>query len=392
MMKFKNKAEYLELRNKMLNEANSLMQAGKKDDFEAKTAEIESLDNDWETFRIEAANKKSMEDKFSALNLENAGKAAEGMVIEDMKKAENVLSNENIYKNAYLKKLQGIELDDVEMRAYTSAGASGGAAIPAPLAEEIITKVKQLAPMLSEITLLQVSGNISFAVEGARAGAAIHTENAAISAEADTLIKVTLSSYEITKLIQVSKTVSTMSINAFETWIVDILAEDIARKIENQIINGTGSDMATGIEKANTWGATNSVTVAKAASTTAANVQALIGLLPGGYDRNAKFVMKKSTLFTEFLPLQDNSKSNIVTREGNQYFVYGYPVLLSDEVTDKEAYFGDFKKMVGNLSEDITIESGFDINTNSFKYLGCAMFDCKPALGEAFVKLVKATA
>ena len=183
-----------------------------------------------------------------------------------------------------------------------------------------------------------------------------------------------------------------MSINAFETWIVDMLAEDIARKIENQIINGTGSDMATGVEKANTWGATNSVTVAKAASTTAANVQALIGLLPGGYDRNAKFVMKKSTLFTEFLPLQDNSKSNIVTREGDKYFVYGYPVLLSDEVTEKEAYFGDFKKMIGNLSEDITIESGFDINTNSFKYLGCAMFDCKPALGEAFVKLVKATA
>lgn len=392
MMKFKNKAEYLELRNEMLNEASSLMQAGKKDDFEAKTAEIENLDNDWETFRLDAANKKSMEDKFNTLNMENAGKAAEGMVIEDMGNAANVLSNDTIMKNAFLKKLQGKELDDIEMRAYTSAGASGGAAIPAPLAEEIITKVKQLAPMLSEITLLQVSGNISFAVEGARAGAAIHTENAAISAEADTLIKVTLSSYEITKLIQVSKTVSTMSINAFETWIVDILAEDIARKIENQIINGTGSDMATGIEKANTWGVTNSVTVAKAASTTAANVQALIALLPGGYDKNAKWLMKKSTLFTEFLPLQDNSKSNIVTREGNQYFVYGYQVVISDEVTEKEAYFGDYKKAVGNLSENITIESAFDINTNSYKYLGCAMFDCKPALGEAFVKLVKATA
>ena len=186
-------------------------------------------------------------------------------------------------------------------------------------------------------------------------------------------------------------TVMTMSITAFESWIVNMLAEAIARKVEDLLINGTGSSQPKGIENANTWGATNSVTVAKTGALTAANVQTLIGLLPSGYDRNGKFVMNKKTLFTDFMPLQDNSKNHIVTVQNNAYFVYGYPVLLSDYVADHEAFLGDFKKVCANLAENIGVKSAYDIDTNSYKYSGIAIFDCAPAIGEAIVKLVKAT-
>lgn len=125
---------------------------------------------------------------------------------------------------------------------------------------------------------------------------------------------------------------------------------------------------------------------------TAANVQTLIGLLPSGYDRNGKFVMNKKTLFTDFMPLQDNSKNHIVTVQNNAYFVYGYPVLLSDYVADHEAFLGDLKKVCANLAENIGVKSAYDIDTNSYKYSGIAIFDCAPAIGEAIVKLVKATA
>ncbi|MDL2206489.1 phage major capsid protein, partial [Eubacteriales bacterium OttesenSCG-928-N13] len=241
-------------------------------------------------------------------------------------------------------------------------------------------------------TLLHVKGAVKFAVEGANNAAALHAENAAITPAADTLTYVSLSGYEIVKLVQISDTVMTMSIAAFEAWIVNMLAEAIARKIEDFFINGTGSNQPKGIDKANTWGADNSVTVAKTASLTSANVQALIGLLPAGYDANGKFVMSKKTLFVDFMPLQDNSKNHIVTVQGNNYFVYGYPVLLSDYVAEHEAFLGDFKKVCANLAENIGVKSAYDINTNSYKYSGIAIFDCTPALGEAVVKLVKATA
>ena len=169
-----------------------------------------------------------------------------------------------------------------------------------------------------------------------------------------------------------------------------MLAEAIARKVEDFFINGTGSSQPKGIDKANTWGAENSVTVTKAGSLTAANVQTLIGLLNAGYDRNAKFAMSKKTLFTDFMPLQDNSKNHIVTVQGNNYFVYGYPVLLSDYVKEHEAFLGDFKKVCANLAENINVKNAYDIDTNSYKYSGIAIFDCTPAIGEAFVKLAKA--
>ena len=264
------------------------------------------------------------------------------------------------YRSAWLKNIRRLPLNDAEKRAFSNASGAGAEVIPTQTANEIISKVKTLAPMLNEVTLLHVKGAVKFAIEGTNNAAAIHTENA--------------------------------SITAFESWIVNMLAEAIARKVEDLLINGTGSSQPKGIENANTWGATNSVTVAKTGALTAANVQTLIGLLPSGYDRNGKFVMNKKTLFTDFMPLQDNSKNHIVTVQNNAYFVYGYPVLLSDYVADHEAFLGDFKKVCANLAENIGVKSAYDIDTNSYKYSGIAIFDCAPAIGEAIVKLVKATA
>ena len=296
------------------------------------------------------------------------------------------------YRSAWLKNLRRLPLTDAEKRAYANASGTGAEVVPTQTANEIISKVKKLAPMLNEVTLLHVKGAVKFVVEGTNNDAAIHTENAAITPAADTLTTVTLSGYEIVKLVQISDTVMTMSIAAFESWIVDMLAEAIARKVEDFFINGTGTSQPKGIDKANAWGATNSVTVGASASLTAANVQTLIGLLNAGYDRNAKFVMSKRTLFTDFMPLQDTSKNHIVTVQGNSYFVYGYPVLLSDYVKEHEAFLGDFKKVCANLAESINVKNAYDIDTNSYKYSGIAIFDCQPAIGEAFVKLVKAGA
>lgn len=315
-----------------------------------------------------------------------------GSVFERGGIVTNAVDNEKIvYRTAYLKNIRGLDLNEAETRAFTSAKSSAGAVIPTETADEIIKKLKQLAPMLNEITLLEVAGNVRFAVEGTKADAKLHTENSNITSDNDTLIEVNLSSYEITKLVQVSKTVATMSIDVFEAWLTDMIAEKIAEKITVYLFSGDGNGQPTGVNSI-TWDETNSVTIAKEASTSSNDVLNLIGLLPGTYDKNAKFAMSKKTLFTDFMKLQDNSKNKLVTNEGNKYFVYGYPVMLDDTVSHHEAYFGDFKKIVGNLSESINIVSGFDINTNSFKYLGCAMFDSKIAINEAFVKLIKATA
>ena len=361
-----------------------------------KAEEIDALEKETKELTEERAGLIAAAEKRNGI-LDNIAKGGGVSVRSFGKKEEDNTDPDDPfgtpeYRSAWLKNLRRLPLTDAEKRAYANASGTGAEVVPTQTANEIISKVKKLAPMLNEVTLLHVKGAVKFVVEGTNNDAAIHTENAAITPAADTLTTVTLSGYEIVKLVQISDTVMTMSIAAFESWIVDMLAEAIARKVEDFFINGTGTSQPKGIDKANTWGATNSVTVAKAGSLTAANVQTLIGLLNAGYDRNAKFVMSKRTLFTDFMPLQDNSKNHIVTVQGNSYFVYGYPVLLSDYVKEHEAFLGDFKKVCANLAESINVKNAYDIDTNSYKYSGIAIFDCQPAIGEAFVKLVKATA
>lgn len=361
-----------------------------------KAEEIDALEKETKELTEERAGLIAAAEKRNGI-LDNIAKGGGVSVRSFGKKEEDNTDPDDPfgtpeYRSAWLKNLRRLPLTAAEKRAYANASGTGAEVVPTQTANEIISKVKKLAPMLNEVTLLHVKGAVKFVVEGTNNDAAIHTENAAITPAADTLTTVTLSGYEIVKLVQISDTVMTMSIAAFESWIVDMLAEAIARKVEDFFINGTGTSQPKGIDKANAWGATNSVTVGASASLTAANVQTLIGLLNAGYDRNAKFVMSKRTLFTDFMPLQDTSKNHIVTVQGNSYFVYGYPVLLSDYVKEHVAFLGDFKKVCANLAESINVKNAYDIDTNSYKYSGIAIFDCQPAIGEAFVKLVKAGA
>lgn len=310
------------------------------------------------------------------------------------RKEEKKMEEKNIYasaeyRTAYFKNLLGRELNEEEKRAFTSATST--AVIPTETQNEVLKKLSQYAPMLDEITLLNVPGNVTFAVEGTKTVGAIHTENATITGDSDTLVSVTVGGYEVTKLIQVSKTVEKMSISAFETWLIDMISEMVGVKIEDLIFNGTGSAQAKGINKI-TWGATNSITIAKGGSITADNVRGLIALLPGGYDSGAKFYMTKKTLFNRVMGLQDNAKHDLVREVNGTYYIYGYAVKLSDKAPADEIILGNAKKYVGNLAEAVNVVKDFDINTNSNKYLGCAMFDGKPAIEEAFVKIVQATA
>lgn len=294
------------------------------------------------------------------------------------------------YRNAFLKGLQGKSLNEVEKRAYEMASTDVAGVIPTMTQERIFNKLKQYAPLMSEITLLQVPGNVTFAIEGTNTAAAKHAENDTASPAADTMISVSLGGYEIIKVLRISKTVQAMAINAFETWLVDILGENIAAKIGEMIIYGDGSSDPKGIDYAQSWtDATNAVIPAAAKYPTPAELVELVSYLKGGYHRNAKWLMNSTDFWGGIVAAQDNSKYKILTDDYTR--LLGYPILLDDNVLAGDIFFGDFKKVVGNLSQNITVdrstESGF--LSNSIDYRGTAIFDCDIAVDEAFVKCAK---
>lgn len=293
------------------------------------------------------------------------------------------------YRSAYLKKLRGLELSQIEQRAMTTNASSAGAAVPTVTLNKILEKVKQYAPVLNEIDLLNIRGYVTVPAEGTTIEAQMHTEGKEIKGDDDTLHNISLGGYEITKLITISKSVETMSMDAFEEWLVRKLSREVAYKISKLIYYGTGVNQAQGINMI-TWNDSNSIHVAANANLTETNVINVIGLLNGGYDTGAKWYMSKKTFFEDFYPLMNKAKNITVTVEGGRYYVGGYEVSMDERITYHEAFLGNvLLGYIGNMPEQVNVTSQFVTRENSYDFLGAAMFDGKVSAVEAFVKIIK---
>ena len=303
---------------------------------------------------------------------------------------EEILSSPE-YRSAFFKTLQGKPLTDVEKREFTLVPNTAGATVPTETANMIFDQMTKIAPMLEEIQLLRVAGNLRFAVQGVRNAAAAHAEGVLVVPAVDTMVTVTLSGFEFMKVIRISQTIQTMAISAFESWIVKMIGEDIAVQIDSQIING--GTVTGNIAAAQVWvEGVNQITYVPANGLAYNDVTGLIALLPSTFDGNAKFVMRKSTFYGQVLAMQDANGNPIAVPDiasKGRYTILGYPVLIDDNVLANEAYLGDFKQVVGNLAADIQVarstESGF-LN-NSVDFRGTAIFDCDIAQPTAIVKL-----
>ena len=56
-------------------------------------------------------------------------------------------------------------------------------------------------------------------------------------------------------------------------------------------------------------------------------------------------------------------------------------------MADDTVLAGDMRKVIGAMAEDINVREAYDIDTNSNKYLGAAVFDVKVGVAAAFAKI-----
>ena len=357
----------------------------------------DALDNDElekridaiEEIKAEIENRKQAAAEMEQKAEEIAQKDGQKIIEEDKHMENRFEVNSPEYRDLWLRNLQG-NLNEEEKRAYTSGNTN---AVPTIVSDKFFEKMKKLAPMLSEITLLRVAGAIKFVAEGTRNTAdSKHTENSANSPAADTTVSVTLGGFEFLKIVQISRTAKLMSIDAFEGWLVNMLAGDIARAIDDYIINDESNGIA-----ALTW--TTSTNQYVAETYTYGKICDLIALLPAAYDAEAKFLVNKKTLYGNIAQIVDSNGNPIFvpdTVSGVGGRLMGYPVVVDDYVTNANnaLYLGKWTDVVGNLSEDIHVDAdesaGF--TANSIMYRGVAVFDSKPAKGDAIVRLVSTTA
>lgn len=308
-----------------------------------------------------------------------------GTIIEEEK--ENEKMNERTYtpdsveyREAYLMKLQGRALNDEQRAAVTAS-----AAIPTQTMNKVVGYLEG-SPLLSRVDLTYIPSNVSYPVEIANNDAAWVAMGTAATDAADALTTITLGAYKLIKTVEITADVEAMSIDAFEAWLASALGAKISKALDAAIINGTGTNQATGI--CTTVSATGTFTKAKATYADLVNIVGSLGTEPA---RNACFILPRKLFFTDVIGIEDASKRPIChvdVESPAKYNVLGYPVVIDDNVPADNILFGDLKAYKMNIAKAPAVESDDSVafRTGSRVYRAMALADGKLAVANAFVR------
>ena len=364
-------------REELRNSLNTLSD----EELDKAIAEVEALKNE-----ENGINKRMQAEK--ALEVEKRGNAIvtplKSAVKEQEKEfaAETVIDTEE-YRSAFLKRLQGKPLTDIEKRALTTASDSAGDVIPTATMNKIIEKIEQNGVIFPYVTSLAIPSNVKIPVEGDSADVTWVDEGTESTSSDDTITSVSLGAYELIKTIEITAHVEAMSIDAFESFIVALLARKARKAIDYAIINGDGTSQGQGILTA----LADDITETDDTSWGYDDVINLKRALSSGYYQNARFIMNTNTL-AEIEKIKDSNKRPIFKAESdsNVPTLSGKPVLVYDNMPDGTIIFGDLEYYYFNTVKAFEIAKDTSVGFKSGKtcYRALALCDGKPALTEAF--------
>ena len=291
------------------------------------------------------------------------------------------------YRNAYLKKLQGKDLDAEERAAMTAS-----AAIPTETMNMIVGKL-DVVPLIAAVDVMNIPGNVSFPTEGTVNNAAWVAMGTASTDSADALSSISLAAYKLIKTVTITADIKAMAVPAFESWLTDRLANKIQFAVDAAILVGTGTNQATGILTKQTGMATGTFTKA---AMSYKDLMKIIAALPTEYTANASFVMPRALFYGEVLGMTDTTGNRVVVADAQaagKFNVLGYPVIVDDNCTADNVIFGDLKEYKFNFAQaiEVTADDSTEFRTGNRVYRAMCLADGKVANPKAFAVYTRAS-
>lgn len=313
------------------------------------------------------------------------------------------------YRSAFFKKMLGHKLNAFEEAAFNramteqradafSTSTSAAAVLPMQTLNEVISKARTMGGLMSICRAFNIPSKIAIPVGTPSAAANWHAEGVNVDTEEPSVASITFDGYEIMKIFSISVKAKTMSIAAFESYLVEELTACVMACIANGLVNGTGTAQGTGILNGVTWTAnTNHFTFSKTAGLAYADVVKVVGALKRGYSAGACWAMNNAALYGLFYGLEDANKRPIFIADPKNEGIgkiLGFPIVVDDNLANEVVLFGNFNYMGYNMPEGITVEVSRESSFKSGRvdYRAMAIADCKPIVTEAFIKLTRATA
>ena len=248
----------------------------------------------------------------------------------------------------------------MQERAGELTLTDNGAVIPTSIANQIIKKVYDISPVLAKAQRYNAKGKLQLPYYDASAGGikvAYQDEFTPIASSNGKFTNIELSGYLAGALSKISNSLINNSQFDIVNFVVNQMAEDIARFIEKELLIGTPEKVA-GLSSLK-----HSVTAGAATALTADDVVKLKDSVKDVYQNNAVFIMSPATR-TALRLLKGSDGHYLLQDDINSPFgstLLGKPVYVSDNMPDIKAnaaaiYYGDFSGLAVKFSEDISTQ------------------------------------
>ena len=349
------------------------------DELEARVKEMEAI-----TAEIEARKAKAAEE---ARKAEETAQMTGKPIIEEDRKMDYTVSSPE-YRNAFLKTLRGEELNKEEREAYvattgdTTANNHGaGLLVPTEMLNNIWSLIEEQHAILGDITLYRTNTYLSIPVHTAIAqgDATAVSENAANDDEINNFMTVVLHGRDYSKTVKISYAMAQMSIDALEAYLTNEIASRLGAAMARDTIAGILTDYHT----------TDNTVVALNNTLTYGDVAAAFGALKNANGGAVVYGTNK-TIYTRLAVLEDTEGHLIFQPDANagiQGRLLGAPVKVEDGLSDDVLLIGYPKNVVGNVVQDVMVETDRDISKHVIIYSGYARYESKLIAPKSFAKL-----
>ena len=246
-----------------------------------------------------------------------------------------------------------------ERANLTPASNSGGVTIPTTIANRIIKKVYDMSPILQKSTKYNVKGKLELPYYDESTQAitvAWATEFQELESNVGKFTNITLTGYLAGALSLISRSLINNSQFDIVAFVVDRMAYDISRFIENALLNGSGD--VTGLS-------TVSNVVTANTTITADDLITVQGKVKDVFQANAIWIMNEETR-TALRQLKSQTGSYLLNEVYDlaspfKSTLLGKPVYVSDNMPTvangvTAIYYGDMSGLATKFSEDINIE------------------------------------
>ena len=343
-----------EKKNDLITRADEVLNKAKEEKRELTDAEAQELAEIRDNVRriMRTLELKGEFDKMEGNELEK-----EALPKDEVRENEERALNE---EKAFEDYIRGIVYSE-RANNLTPATNSGGVLIPTTIANKIIKKVYDMSPILERSTKYNVKGKLELPYYDESTQSitvAWATEFQELESNVGKFTNITLTGYLAGALSLISRSLINNAQFDVVAFVVDRMAYDIHRFIENALLNGSGS--VTGLSTV-----TQVVTAASSNKVTADELIETQGKIKDVFQGNAIWIMNEETR-TEIRKLKSNTGSYLMTEIYDlaspfKNMLLGKPVYVTDNMptmaSGKRAiYYGDMTGLATKFSEDINIE------------------------------------